>query len=92
MNDLLPTHKCGLYLEHNACRDVYETAAQCIADDESRDPALYTWESDEHRQRAIDTNEVWTLQWYPERPSTFFAVAAPTLSELLAFAKSCGES
>lgn len=89
MTDLLPTHKCGLYLEHNACRDYHEDVAQYVADDDSRDPPLYSWESDEHKQRAVATNEIWTLQWYPERPSTFFAIAAPTLDELLAFAKEC---
>ncbi len=73
-----PSHKCGLHLEHNANRNVYESVAEYI-----EAINYYDWQSDEHRQRAIDTNELWTLQWYPETPVGFNAVAAPTFEELM---------
>lgn len=83
----LPPHKCALYLEHNDCRSVYQTVAQHLEELASRsDGDMYQWQSDECKARAIATNEIWTLQWYPETPIGFNAVAAPTLEELLAFA------
>jgi len=76
-----PPHKCGLYLEHNTHRDVYEKLADHIAEDK-----LLTWESEEAKQRAIETDEFWELQWYPATPISFYCVAAPTLDECLALA------
>ena len=84
----LPEHKCGLTLEHNDCRNVYMTVRKMIEEwQDTTMEDLYQWESDEHKQRAIDTNEIWTLQWYPDNPVGFFAIAAPTLDELLAYAE-----
>jgi hypothetical protein len=75
-----PEHKCGLYLTHNQHRDYYEPLAQWIEDQDDQ----YDWDSDEAKARAIATDECWTLQWYPETPIGFNAIAAPTLNELLA--------
>lgn len=77
----LPEHKCGLYLEHNANRDYYESVEAYLDDN-----PLYQFKDDQARQRCIDTGDIWTLQWYPNTPVGFIAVAAPTLDELLAFA------
>lgn len=80
-NDLLghlPKHKCGLHLQHNDHKNVYEPAGQWIADNDWCD-----WENEEAKQRAIDTDEIWTIQWYPDTPVGFYALAAPTLDELL---------
>lgn len=82
---ILPTHKCGLYLEHNAHKDYYETAIESIVENHNN-PCPYQWKNDEHKNRSMDTNEVWTLQWYPRTPIGFHLIAAPTLSELLEFA------
>ena len=76
-----PPHECGLYLEHNTNRDFYQTVKQWL-DDQQDGAAMYTWENDAALERAIDTNEIWTLQWYPKYPNSFYAVAAPTLEEL----------
>lgn len=86
MSELLavfPAHKAGLSLEHNQHKNAYENAEQWIADNEWCD-----WESEESKQKAIDTNEIWTLQWYPDTPVGFYAVAAPTLDDLLRIANS----
>lgn len=78
----LPEHKCGLFLQHNEHRDYYEDAEYYINQHKDQ----YEWKSEEHKKRAIETDEIWTLQWYPNTPIGFLAVAAPTLEELLEFA------
>lgn len=78
-----PKHECGLYLQHNEHRDVYESVEQWIANNE-----MYEWENGKAKQRAIDSDEIWSLQWYPDTPIGFHAVAAPTLEELLKLANS----
>ncbi len=84
MNDLLgllPQHACGLSLEHNAHKNVYDSAEQWVADN-----VWCNWKDEDAKARAIATDSIWTLQWYPDTPIGFYAVAAPTLDELLAFA------
>jgi hypothetical protein len=77
----LPKHKCGLYLEHNHHRDIYESAKVWLEDNDNHE-----WKSEDDKQRAIATDEIWTLQWYPHTPVGFISIAAPTLDELLAWA------
>lgn len=79
----LPEHARGLTLEHNIHKNYYQTVVEHLAD---LNGDLYDWPSDEEKQRAIDTNELWTLQWYPKTPIGFNAVAAATLEALLEFA------
>lgn len=76
---LLPQHACGLYLNHNAHKDIYEIAEHWVADNDWCD-----WKDEDAKARAIATDSIWTLQWYPETPIGFRAIAAPTLEELLA--------
>lgn len=73
-----PAHKAGMTLEHNDHKNVYEKASDWIADNE-----WCEWESESAKQQAIETDEIWTLRWYPETPVGFCAVAAPTLPDLL---------
>jgi hypothetical protein len=82
----LPTHECGLYLEHNAHRDYYQSAADWFEEQSHRE-CTYDWPNDEAKQRAVATNEIWTLQWYPRTPIGCHMIAAPTLEELLSFAE-----
>ncbi|YCH23143.1 hypothetical protein M1D96_06460 [Pseudomonas sp. D1-3] len=77
-----PAHKCGLYLEHNANRDYYESVEQYLEDQGER----FQFSSQESRSRCIESGEIWTLQWYPNTPIGSISVAAPTLEELLEFA------
>jgi hypothetical protein len=79
----LPDHKCALHLVHNDHKNVYEDVEDWIYDND-----VYHWKDEESKRRAIQTNSVWTLQWYPETPIGFCAVAAPTLEELIEFANS----
>lgn len=90
---MFPAHRCGLFLTHNEHRDYYEPAADWIAQKETlMDGAEGLWKDAAARQRAIDTDEVWVLQWYPERPVGFCIVMAPTLDEVLELAKHGGRS
>jgi len=77
-----PAHKAALTLQHNDHKNDYTSAEQWIVDLND----WCTWESDEAKQRAIDTDSIWTLQWYPETPVGFCCVAAPTLEEVLRLA------
>ncbi|WP_438979526.1 hypothetical protein [Polynucleobacter sp.] len=83
LGTLLPKDKAGLFLEHNAHKNDYQTLKESL-EDGSMD--MYDWESEEAKNRAIAENECWTLQWYPNTPNGFYAFAAPTLKELLILA------
>lgn len=79
----LPKHKASLTICHNDHKDIYESAEQWIVNNEWCD-----WKNDEDKQRAIATDSIWTIQWYPDTPVGFIAIAAPTLAELLEWANS----
>ena len=70
----LPKHKCGLYLEHNAHKDVYETVEEYYKRE-------YFISEDEY-QKAIATDNVWNLHWYPETPIGFHCIAASSLEAI----------
>ena len=89
LESLFPKHKCGLYLDHNPNRDVYETVKIWISHDEAQD-CPFEWESSGHKELAIRTNELWTLTWFPDTPVGSYALAAPSLNALLQWA-SCYE-
>lgn len=77
-----PAHKASLTLEHNDHKSYYSTVAQSILNGDHG----YTddcWVSPEQKQKAIDTNECWTLQWYPETPVGFCLLSAADLDVLL---------
>lgn len=76
----LPAHKCSLSIEHNPNRDFYETVENYLLDN------CPHFQTPEHKTKAIETNELWIMHWYPETPVGFHQIAAPTLAELLAFA------
>lgn len=78
----LPPHTCGLQLEHNPHRNLYQTVEEWLKCEHE----IYDWRDDESRVRAIATGEIWTLLWYPITPVSFHALAAPTLDELLEWA------
>ena len=84
-NIKFPKHDCELILNHNQCRSYYETVAQYVAEDEGRpeNQQYLEWVSPEQRQKAIDTNEIWVLQWYPNTPIGFNVLAACDLNVLL---------
>jgi hypothetical protein len=87
VNLKFPKHKGGLYLTHNNHKGSYETAKERIEKyEENEIYDLSDWKDKESRQRAIDTDEIWDLQWYPDTPVGSYKVLAPTLEELLELA------
>lgn len=79
----LPKHNCGLFLTHNEHRNYYQSLDEWT--EERREH--YGWQSEAAKAAALTTGECWTLQWYPITPIGFYAIAAPTLEELLEFAR-----
>lgn len=79
----LPPH-ISLSLAHNEHALYYVNVAAWLGEVEGYKPPSF--QDAAARQRAIDTNSIWTLQWYPDTPASFLHIAAPTLDELLAYA------
>ncbi len=78
----LPRHDCGLYLTHNEHRDYYQSVEEWVDEHEG-----YDFKDTDSKAKAIETDEVWTLHWYPDTPIGFYSIAAPTLDELLEYAQ-----
>lgn len=79
-----PHHEASLHLTHNQHKAYYWTVEEAILQGEHGYDDFIT---EEQKAKAIETNEVWTLQWYPDTPVSFCIVAAADLSELLAWVK-----
>ncbi len=75
-----PDHKAALYLTHNDHLNCYATVAKFI---EEEDHGYRDWVSEEQKQKAIETNDCWFLQWYPDTPVGFCILAAADLDVLL---------
>jgi hypothetical protein len=85
----LPRHKCGLSIEHNYHKNDYETVEEHLTGIED----FYKFSSEEAKAKCIETDELWTMVWYPNAPIGFInAIAAPTLIDLLLFAASLDSS
>lgn len=82
-----PEHAASLTLHHNEHKSVYQPVAEWIAEQEQGDNCWFEWVSPEQRQKAIDTDSVLTLQWYPNTPVGFNALAAADLDVLLEASK-----
>lgn len=78
----LPNHKAALYISHNSHINSYQTINEYI---DFVDP---NWQNEEHKQRSINTNEIWEMRIYENSPVGSIHIAAPTLDELLVFANS----
>ena len=80
--DMLPKHKASLHLTHNEHKSYYQTVEQSI---KGQDHGYLEddWVSKEQMQLAIDTNECWYIQWYPDTPIGFCVASAATLEALL---------
>lgn len=91
--EMFPAHKAELSLIHNAHLNYRETILEwesnlkscCNAKD---DDLLWDWVSLEQRDKAIATDSVWVLQWYPQNPVSSYRLLACDLDVLLAEAKS----
>ncbi len=75
-----PPHKASLHLTHNDHLTYYQTVAQSI---EGGYHGYVDWVSEEQKQKAIDTNDCWFVQWYPDTPRGFCILAAADLDVVL---------
>lgn len=78
----LPPHEAAAFIKHNEHKNYYQPIEEFVAEEHGH------WSSDEAKARAIATNEIWIIQWYPITPIGFCVVCAPTLQEALDFANS----
>ena len=79
-----PPHTCGLYLSHNEHRDYYQTIEQLCS---IQNEGFYDcWISEKEKTLALETQDFWHLQWYPDTPVSFHVLSAHSLSALLAHA------
>lgn len=76
-----PSHKAGLYLTHNQHKDYYEKIEDHLQEYPGFDDDNFV--SAEDKQKCIDTDELWELQWYPETPVGFHKVCGSTLDVVL---------
>lgn len=77
-----PAHKASLHLTHNDHLANYRTVAEAIEEEDYG----YThdcWINAEQKQKAIEINECWHLQWYPDTPVGFCSQSAADLDALL---------
>lgn len=84
--DLFPPHECELILSHNSHKSYYRTVVQSIEDGDHG----YTddcWVSPEQKAKAIETNDCWSIQVYPNTPVGFYNMTASDLDVLLAAAR-----
>lgn len=80
LRGLLRGEHSHLSVSFNGHSSNYCTVAEAIEN------GLYDWTdwaSDDERERAIEMNRVWTVQWYPNTPVGFCAVAASSLGAAL---------
>jgi hypothetical protein len=85
-----PRHEASMHITHNDHKSYYQTVEEAIAD-ESHGYHPRDWISEEQKQKAIATNECWSLQWYPDTPIGFCNLSAAELPALLDAALSEGE-
>lgn len=70
----LPTHNCGLTISHNEYKNYYDHIEMAVYNLDDY------WCSEEERKKALETGEIWEIQWYPYTPGGFNRIAASTLS------------
>lgn len=63
-----PVHKASLTLTHNAHKDSYQTVKEWWSDRVACGATFDNWVSEDQFYRALETDEVWELNWHPETP------------------------
>lgn len=77
----LPKHEASLHITHNQHKSYYEMIDEYIDDQNISDE---DWATPSSKQRAIETNSLWELQWYPITPIGFCRVLGSNLKEVMA--------
>lgn len=82
---MFPNHKGGFFLQHNEHKNYYETLEYWLLHRGDRIEDR-VWVSEEQKQKALATNSIWIMQWYPDTPVGFCILAAADLDVLMAAA------
>lgn len=87
---ILPLHKAGLAIKHNPHQSLSQSAGEHLGHLDALTSAWCNceddWRNEEHKARAIASDDYWLMTWYPNTPGGSNSIAAPTLAELLEFA------
>lgn len=75
-----PPHQAEFSLTHNEHKNSY-----CSIKEAGLDESEY-WVSEEERQKALATDSVWVIQWYPHTPVGFYRFQASTFEAVYAAA------
>jgi hypothetical protein len=78
-----PRHAGGLHITHNQHKGNYETVAQAL---ERGTYAREDFPDLEELAKAIETDSVWEIQWYPNTPVASCTVCAATFTRALELA------
>jgi hypothetical protein len=76
----LPKHEASLHITHNQHKAYYEPIEEYLRDRNIDDE---DWATPTSKERAIQTNNLWELQWYPNTPVGFNIVYGATLEEVI---------
>ncbi len=82
LSDHLPQYDVTMHLEHNKHKVYYETVEQAC-DGDTFGYADDCWVSEEQKREAIETDDCWIIQWYPNTPIGFHILTAHDLGVLL---------
>ena len=84
----LPEHKASLTIRHNEHKDYYQTVKQFL---DEREQMMNIedddWATPTSKERAMATDSLWELRWYPNTPVGFNMIFGATLEEVLLKAK-----
>jgi DNA repair exonuclease SbcCD ATPase subunit len=88
-----PSHKGSMHITHNEHKNNYETVEEAIG--KASDCATYDksdFPDEDEIAKAISTDSVWKIQWYPDTPVGFCTVCASTFEAALVAAFGGGQS
>jgi hypothetical protein len=74
-----PRHAASLHLTHNQHKAYYETVETYVSHMCCPPDCV----SDEQRDKALATQELWELQWYPDTPIGSYAIYGADLDTVL---------
>jgi len=75
---LLPKHAVSLQIIHNDHKDIFLSVSEWDSDNH-----LYEWVSSAERCMAIELDEVWAIQVYPDTKNGFYSYCASSLEALI---------
>lgn len=73
-----PKHDAGMFITHNEHKNYYENIEEFIINNDIKE-----FISEEDKQKCIDNNDIWEIQWYPNTPIGFYKIAGSDFNLLL---------